>query len=83
MMETDVGGNQNIVTTRFIARRAVGFATPMGTGAIMSTPTAEGERTGSATTKTAIATDKLEIEPTHWAPADEGPKSPAIGLQTL
>ena len=54
--ETDAGASQNIARTAFIAIRAVGFATPMGTGVITSTLAGSGIRIGSTTTAT--GTDK-------------------------
>ncbi len=65
--ETDVGASQNIVRTVFIAVRAVGFATPTGTGAITSTPAGNGTRTGTTTTTT--ATDKPGNTPNALGPA--------------
>ena len=52
---TDAGVSQNIVGTRFTPVRAIGFATPMATDVITSTPAGNGIRTGSTATAT---TDK-------------------------
>ena len=62
-MGTDAGSSQNIVRTRFTLARAVGFATPMGTGVITSTPAGNGIRTGSTATTTDKLSDKLGKRP--------------------
>lgn len=52
-----------------MAVRVVGYAIPMATGVISSTPTGKGTRTGSTTTRT-TATDRLEKPPdsnARWA----------------
>jgi len=56
----DVGASLNIATTKFIAVRVVGFAIPMGTGVILSTPTGRKTITASTTTRTTATDNKLE-----------------------
>ena len=77
-METDVGASQNIVRTMCITVLAVGFATPMGTGVILSTPTRDGIRTGSITTTTTTAVDRLGNTPHALGPAGCGAQVPPV-----
>ena len=77
-MGTNVGASQNIVRRKFILIRADGFATPMETGVIMNTPAGNGIRTGSITTTTTTAADKLGDTPHALGPAGCGAQVPPV-----
>src|SRR3982074_1551381 len=70
-MGANVAASQNTVGRICIAVRVGGFATPMGTAVITSTPAGNGIRTGSTTTTT--GTDRPKTLPMRRAPLVAGP----------